>query len=82
MYELKEKALALKEEMDELKDSISKMMLDEFGFEELLETEPVQLEMLKRSYRIMGTSMELMVDQAEALDQINEKLDRLLASNL
>lgn len=78
---LTNKANELKGEMMVLKDELGKIMMDEIGIEEILADDPVQLEVLRRSFNLVNSSMEFMVETAEAMDEINRKLDLLLSKD-
>lgn len=78
---LENMANELKGEMMVLKDELGKFMVNEIGIEEILDTDPAQLEILRRSFNIMNSSMEIMVETARAIDEINRKLDLLLSKD-
>ena len=78
---LTNKANELKGEMMVLKDELGKIMMNEIGIEEILAADPVQLEVLRRSLNLVNSSMEFMVETAEAMDEINRKLDLLLSKD-
>lgn len=78
---LTNKANELKGEMMVLKDELGKIMMNEIGIEEILAADPVQLEVLRRSFNLVNSSMEFMVETAEAMDEINRKLDLLLSKD-
>lgn len=78
---LESMANELKGEMMVLKDELGKFMVNEIGIEEILDTDPAQLEILRRSFNIMNSSMEIMVETARAIDEINRKLDLLLSKD-
>lgn len=71
-------AKKLQEEMNGLKEDISNYMMSELSFESILDADPANLKMLSRSYKVMNFSAELLVEQAKAIDEINEKLDKVL----
>lgn len=78
---LENMANELKGEMMVLKDELGKFMVNEIGIEEILDTDPAQLEILRRSFNIMNSYMEIMVETARAIDEINRKLDLLLSKD-
>lgn len=78
---LANKANELKGEMMVLKDELGKFMVNEIGIEEILDTDPAQLEILRRSFNIMNSSMEFMVETAGVIDEVNRKLDLLLSKD-
>lgn len=78
---LANKANELKGEMMVLKDELGKFMANEIGIEEILATDPAQLEILRRSFNLLNSSTEFMVESARAIDEINRKLDLLLSKD-
>lgn len=78
---LANKANELKGEMMVLKDELGKFMANEIGIEEILYTDPAQLEILRRSFSLLNSSTEFMVESARAIDEINRKLDLLLSKD-
>lgn len=68
----------LKKEYGELKKSASDYMMKELSLEDLFDTEPEALSMLKRCYDFSDDYVEFMVEQAHAINRLNEKLDRIL----
>ena len=62
------------EEVNELKDSCMTMFCSEM-FKTMDEQEFV---MFKKMFHLMNTSMNVMKEQAEVIESINEKLDKLL----
>ena len=68
----------LKKEYGELKKSASDYMMKELGLEDLFDTEPEGLSMLKRCYDFSDDYVEFMVEQAHAINRLNEKLDKIL----
>lgn len=75
---LKSKAVELHKEINEMRESTNKYMMSEMDFESILDVNPLGLDLLKRCYKLMDTSMEYMLAEAEAIDSINEKLDVLI----
>ena len=53
-------------------------MMKELSLEDLFDTEPEELSMLKRCYDFSDDYVEFMVEQAHAINRLNEKLDRIL----
>ena len=63
------------EEVNELKDSFMTMI----GSEMLESMDESEFVMFKKMFNLMNTSMEVVKEQAEVIESINEKLDKLLA---
>lgn len=75
---LETKAKKLVEGMNELKAQMSKQIFGLIDIECIDEEEIENLKLMKRCYEIMNDSMEYMVEQAEAMDQMNDKMDKIL----
>lgn len=75
---LETKAKKLVEGMNELKAQMSKQIFGLISIECIDEEEIENLKLMKRCYEIMNDSMEYMVEQAEAMDQMNDKMDKIL----
>lgn len=75
---LETKAKKLVEGMNELKAQMSKQIFGLIDIECIDEEEIENLKLMKRCYEIMNDSMEYMVEQAEAMDQMNYKMDKIL----
>lgn len=67
--------LKLNEEINELKEHIFKEFLCS---DSVMNMNGEQFEVYKKMFQLMNTSQELMVRQAETINEINEKLDKLL----
>lgn len=63
------------EEVNELKDSYMKM----FGSETFDYMDENTFVLFKKSFDLINTSMEVIKEQAEVIESINKKLDKLLA---
>ena len=77
MLELK--ATELVEEMEGFKEDFNKYMMSEIDFEDILDVNPASLKVLRRLYDLMEASTKYIVDEAKAIDNINEKLDLLIS---
>lgn len=75
MANLEKQTRELMEEAGEMFDEVMKNV----GFEGLLAMGDEELDMLKRSMRLYQKANELVITQAKMLDEMNEKLDKLLA---
>lgn len=62
------------EELNELKEDFAK----EFGMDMLEDMSGKEFLLLKKCFNLMKSSEELMLEQAEMMDSMNEKLDRLI----
>jgi len=62
------------EEVNELKDSYVRMINSDV-FESMDEN---TFGIIKKSFNLVNTSMEVMKEQAEVIESINKKLDKLL----
>lgn len=76
MLEIKAKKLV--EEMNELKAQMSKQFLNLLDIDMLDEEEIENLKLIKRCYDIMNESMEYTVEQAKVMDQMNDKMNKIL----
>lgn len=76
MLEIKAKKLV--EEMNELKAQMSKQFLNLIDIDMLDEEEIENLKLIKRCYDIMNESMEYTVEQAKVMDQMNDKMNKIL----
>lgn len=76
MLEMKAKKLV--EEMNELKAQMSKQFLNLIDIECIDEEEIENLKLMKRCYEIMNDSMEYTVEQAKVMDQMNDKMNKIL----
>ena len=63
-----------KEQVNEAKTSLLKLI----PAESILEMDTEGIEALKKMFKLLDTSMTLVVEQAETINEINEKLDLLL----
>lgn len=69
---------AIIKEMDEVMDAYMKQML---SFEDLIDLDDENRDLLKRAWNLMDMSKKLMLEQAEAFDKINEmdeKMDKII----
>lgn len=69
---------AIIKEMDEVMDAYMKQML---SFEDLMDLDDEETNLLKRTWNLMDMSKKLMLEQAEAFDKINEmdeKMDKII----
>lgn len=65
-------------EMDEVMDAYMKEML---SFEDLMDLDDETAKLLKRAWNLMDMSKKLMLEQAEALDKIDDidkKMDKVI----
>ena len=76
MLEMKAKKLV--EEMNELKAQMNKQFLNLIDIECIDEEEIENLKLMKRCYEIMNDSMEYTVEQAKVMDQMNDKMNKIL----
>ena len=63
-----------KEQVNEAKTSLLKLI----PAESILEMDTEGIEALKKMLKLLDTSMTFVVEQAETINEINEKLDLLL----
>lgn len=63
-------------EVNELKDFGMKKIMEEVDIT-LVDTD--EFELAKRTLKLLDTSCDLLLEQAEMMDSMNEKLDKLLA---
>ena len=75
MNELQNKTNEIIEEIDDIMDTVMKR----FGLGDFMRMEPEDILLMKKCLVIMDQSKELAILQARTLDEINSKLDRLLA---
>ena len=75
---LEYKAKKIVEEMNELKTCMTKMLAENLDPDYLDEEELRAMEVVSKCYKLLNSSMEDMVEQAEVMDQINAKLDTVL----
>lgn len=75
---LERKAKEIVEEMNEVKSAMSKQFLGLIDIDCIDDDSIESLKLLTRCYRIMDSSMEYMVEQANTIDQLNEKLDKVI----
>ena len=62
-------------EVNELKE----IFMKQFSTDMFEDMEGDEFVAMKKTFKLMNLSMELAVEQAEVMDAINEKLDKLLA---
>lgn len=62
-------------EIKELKSNFAKAMMGESVF---MSMDPTTLTMMQSCFRLLDTSADLMTEQAEMMELINRKLDRIL----
>ena len=73
---LLEKSNKLIEEAKKIKEDLIKMILNEETIENM---DSNTLEMMQASLRFFDASIEYQEEQAKAIDEMNRKLDKLLA---
>lgn len=61
-------------------DEVKKLYIREFVDEDALKSmDHQQLELIQKSLKIMDLTMDLMREEMKTMDEINSKLDKLLA---
>ena len=72
---LEQKAREVYGEMDEM----MKDMMGMFPLDDLIDADDETALMMKKSLHLMKSAKELAIEQAKVMDEINTKLDKLLA---
>lgn len=75
---LERKATKIVEEINELKSVMGKQLLGLVDIECIDDEGIESLKLLSRCYKLMDSSMEYMVEQANTIDQLNRKLDKVI----
>ena len=70
---LSETTIKFEKEVEEL----TKEIMKEFATD-IFDMDERQFDLMKKCFGLLNTSMELVKEQANTIDQINNKLDRLL----
>lgn len=75
MNELQNKTMEIIEEVDDIMSTVMKR----YELKDFMCMEPEDIILMKKCLALMDASKELAILQARTLDEINSKLDRLLA---
>ena len=78
---LRLKAQQFENEVNEIKEAYGKYFMSTMSIDMLIDTDPEIIKLLGNSWNLMDTSLELVLEQAKMLDEIDRKLDMLLAKS-
>lgn len=78
---LRLKAQQFENEVNEIKEAYGKYFMSTMSIDMLIDTDPEIMKLLGKSWNLMDTSLELVLEQAKMLDEIDRKLDMLLAKS-
>lgn len=78
---LRLKAQQFENEVNEIKEAYGKYLMSTMSIDMLIDTDPEIMKLLGKTWNLMDTSLELVLEQAKMLDEIDRKLDMLLAKS-
>lgn len=78
---LRLKAQQFENEVNEIKEAYGKYLMSTMSIDMLIDTDPEVMKLLGKTWNLMDTSLELVLEQAKMLDEIDRKLDMLLAKS-
>lgn len=78
---LRLKAQQFENEVNEIKEAYGKYFMSTMSIDMLIDTDPEVMKLLGKTWNLMDTSLELVLEQAKMLDEIDRKLDMLLAKS-
>ena len=78
---LRLKAHQFENEVNEIKEAYGKYIMSTMSIDMLIDTDPEIMKLLGKTWNLMDTSLELVLEQAKMLDEIDRKLDTLLAKS-
>lgn len=78
---LKLKAQQFENEVTELKEAYGKYIMSQISIDMLIDTDPELIKFLGKTWSLMDTALELTLEQAKCLDEIDRKLDMVLAKS-
>lgn len=78
---LRLKAQQFENEVNEIKEAYGKYFMSTMSIDMLIDTDPEIMKLLGKTWNLMDTSLELVLEQAKMLDEIDRKLDMLLAKS-
>lgn len=78
---LRLKAQQFENEVGEIKEAYGKYFMSTMSIDMLIDTDPEIMKLLGKTWNLMDTSLELVLEQAKMLDEIDRKLDMLLAKS-
>ena len=74
---LRLKAQQFENEVNEIKEAYGKYFMSTMSIDMLIDTDPEIMKLLGKSWNLMDTSLELVLEQAKMLDEIDRKLDMI-----
>lgn len=78
---LRLKAQQFENDVNEIKEAYGKYFMSTMSIDMLIDTDPEIMKLLGKTWNLMDTSLELVLEQAKMLDEIDRKLDMLLAKS-
>ena len=65
-------------EVKELENDLVKMICSQVSVDNISDIDADEIRMVQKSFKIMNTSCDLLLKQAEMMDNMNAKLDKMI----